>query len=355
MAGGGRAFFLLVAAALALLGALGLAVSPAPAWRGALLPGADAGPEQAAAASQAEQPLALGTTLGAGLTDSGAAAPAVPERAALAGGLPSIPLAPPRALLPSPLEGVQVVSYYGTPDTPEMGILGAHEPARVADLVVAHARRYDELNGPLGVRPAFHLVYAVAQDQPTPNERYLRHVGETALAEYVSLARERGFLLVLDLQIGRSTVERELRRIAPYLRLPFVHVALDPEFAVGPDEVPGQDIGSLDAADINQAQQMLQAIVVRERLPPKILIVHQFLDSMVTGADVIERYPGVELVIDMDGFGPAAVKKAKYGRFASGGYAERAGIKLFFGYDPDLMSEAEVLDLRPRPVVVIYQ
>ncbi len=53
----------------------------------------------------------------------------------------------------------------------------------------------------------------------------------------------------------------------------------------------------------------------------------------------------------MDGFGPADVKRVKYGWFA--GEAEYEGIKLFFKQDPDLMSEADVLSLQPE--VIIYQ
>ena len=35
--------------------------------------------------------------------------------------------------------------------------------------------------------------------------------------------------------------------------------------------------------------------------------------------------------------------------------AAYAAIKLFFQHDPDLMSEEDVLLLKPRPAVVIYQ
>ena len=57
----------------------------------------------------------------------------------------------------------------------------------------------------------------------------------------------------------------------------------------------------------------------------------------------------------MDGFGPAEIKKVKYERYASRSYAAYAAIKLFVEHDPDLMSEADVLSLQPRPAVVIYQ
>jgi len=114
-------------------------------------------------------------------------------------------------------------------------------------------------------------------------------------------------------------------------------------------------VGSLDAEDINGVQARLQGLVVQDRLPPKILIVHQFADSMITRSQYIERYSGVDLVIDMDGIGPPDIKALRYSDFAAREYAHHAGVKLFFERDPDLMSEETVLSLRPPPSVVIYQ
>ena len=79
------------------------------------------------------------------------------------------------------------------------------------------------------------------------------------------------------------------------------------------------------------------------------------IDSMVLDGAEIQRYPDVELIIDMDGFGPAGVKAAIYRRYASRSYASRPAIKLFFEQDIGLMSEQDVLALEPPPAIVIYQ
>ena len=290
--------------------------------------------------------------------------------------LPSTPVDPPRPLEPlwltnlgarfpsmtamlasrfSILPQHQIVSYYGNPYTRLMGILGSDDLEAVADLLELHAERYDKLNGPLDVIPAIHLVYAVAQPHPTENGLYLQYVDDETVDRYLALTEERDMLLFLDLQIGRSSVGDEIEKVLRYLSRPNVHIALDPEFAVGSRYAPGDIIGSLDAADIAVAQTMLQDLVLAERLPPKLLMVHQFLDEMVIGGDRINRVSGVELIIDMDGFGPAAVKRATYQEYAGRSYAAHAAIKLFFDYDPDLMSEEEVLFLEPTPAVIIYQ
>jgi hypothetical protein len=84
-------------------------------------------------------------------------------------------------------------------------------------------------------------------------------------------------------------------------------------------------------------------------------MVHQFVDSMVLDGNAIVRYPNVDLIIDMDGFGPAAIKRVKYEQYANRPYAAHSAIKLFLLHDPDLMSAQEVLALEPTPSVIIYQ
>jgi hypothetical protein len=253
------------------------------------------------------------------------------------------------------LNDSQIVSYYGSLYTADMGILGTAGLETIITQVEDHAARYDELNGSAGVIPAIHLVYAVAQYHPTDNGLYLQYVDDSDLHRLLDLTRQHNMLLFIDLQIGRSSVEAELTRVLPFLREPNVHLALDPEFAVTGGQVPGLDLGSLHAEDIDLAQATLQRLVDEEGLPPKLLVVHQFADSMVVDGDAIGRYPDVALVIDMDGFGLADVKRSQYERYANQPYASRAAIKLFFDYDPDLMSESDVLALEPRPAVVIYQ
>jgi len=339
-----RRFLLLLACALTAILGLGAAIGRSSS---------DARPQPIVAAPQAAAPLGRP----ASVTQTDVSRSPSPLTALLATSIAQRFPSTARALthFPPLLPDSQIVSYYGSPYTPEMGLLGTGDADTVAALVERHAAVYDQLNGPTRVIPALHLVYAVAQPDPTANGRYLQYADDDDVRRYIELTRDRGMLLFLDLQIGRSSVDTELRRVLPYLREPHVHLALDPEFAMASPEVPGDSIGSLGSSDIDRAQLILQQLVDREHLPAKLLIVHQFIDSMVQDGDTIQRYPGVELIVDMDGFGPAEIKKVKYERYASRSYATHAGIKLFMQHDPDLMSEADVLSLRPLPAVVIYQ
>lgn len=257
------------------------------------------------------------------------------------------------AALPSPVEGNVVVSYYGAPQAPAMGILGQEPPEQAADLLAERAARFRFLTRSWEVRPALHLVYAVAQ--PDSGTGSLQYLDDRTVRDFIALARRRGFVVILDLQIGHSSALAEVQRVLPYLREPDVSVALDPEFALPSSTKPGERIGSIDAADINAVQAYIAQVTVAERLPKKMLIVHQFDGSMITHPEAIQRNPGVDLVIDMDGYGPAAVKVAKYRRYGGAPYAPYGGIKVFLQHDPDPLSEASLLALEPRPGLIVYQ
>ncbi len=255
----------------------------------------------------------------------------------------------------SPVLHNEIVTYYGTPRTPSMGILGQHAPEDAADLLAARAERFREVSGGTGVLPALHLVYAVAQPQAQSDGLYLQYVDDRTVQQFLELARRRGFVLIIDLQIGHSDALAEVKKIAPYLVQPDVFVALDPEFALASRSKPGEDIGSIDASDVNAVQQYLADISRLYHLPKKMLVVHQFQDGMITGPAAIERRTDVDLVVDMDGFGPADIKQAKYLRYGAAPYAPYGGIKIFLEHDPDPLTERQLLEITPRPSLFIYQ
>jgi hypothetical protein len=261
------------------------------------------------------------------------------------------PLAPPRPFLTDH----RVVSFYGNPLTPILGVLGEQDAERTVARLRAQADAYVALSGDRRVVPAVHFIYAVAQHYAGEDGSFLLRMDDALVERYVRLTRDNGMLLFLDIQLGRSTVEKELPRIFRWLVNDHVHVALDPEFAWGDTLQPGEDIGHLDAVHVNQAQQLLQRFAMEHRLPTKILVVHQFLPGMVKNKPLIKGYDRVELVYDADGFGTRAVKLGSWDRVITDDNVQLAAIKLFYRHDIDLMSPADVLSLNPRPVIIIYQ
>ena len=270
---------------------------------------------------------------------------------------PKVQTAPrPGSLQPSVFDDAQIVSFYGYPGIGVMGELGLHSASGAAAAIARVAAEYDALNGPREVMPALHLIVAVAQRDPGRNGLYLSRMGDDRLEEYIEAARETGILLFLDLQIGWSDALTETRLLEDALREPFVHLALDPEFATrGRGTAPGVAIGSLGADDVNAVQEYLAELVRTDGLPPKVLVLHQFLQSMLTDVDQYDDVPEVDVTIDMDGWGSPPVKLTKYRRYAVSDYAEYAAIKLFYRWDAPLMTPARLLALDDPPDLVIYQ
>ena len=253
-------------------------------------------------------------------------------------------------------EDAQIVSFYGHPGVVAMGALGHGTPVEVAARVAAWASRYDRLNGARGALAAYHLIAGVAQSTATPDGTWLQRLPPDRISEYVDAAREHGLLLFLDTQIGWSDPLAEVRLLEPFLREPFVHVALDPEFATAPFGVrPGLAVGSITGEQVNEVQRYLAALVREEGLPPKILMVHQFTEWMLADRGDVEDHVEVELSIDMDGFGHARHKLHGYELFALPAPSERPALKLFFEQDTPVMTPEEVQGLDDPPDIIIYQ
>lgn len=249
----------------------------------------------------------------------------------------------------------RIVAFYGNPRSTRMGVLGELPPEQMMDKLEAIAESWGVADSTLPVRPALHLIVTVAQAEPGRDGMYrLRH-GDALVQRVAEWAESRGWLLFLDIQVGRSTVSRELEWLIPWLRKPWVHLALDPEFAMPPDGIPGRRIGSLDAADVNVAVDLLARLVEEGGLPPKVLVVHRFTERMLTNHAQIRFDPRVQVVLHMDGFGSPGLKRSIYDYIVTRRPVQYAGLKLFFKNDSPMMTPAQILALRPVPVYIQYQ
>jgi hypothetical protein len=257
----------------------------------------------------------------------------------------------PGALLPEHL----IIAYYGNPKSTRMGILGQIPPNEMLPRLERTAREWAKAEPGRKVVPALHLIATVAQGKPGSGGKYrLRH-SDQLIEQVLGWAEERGWLVFLDVQTGHSTVADELPHLVKYLERPYVHLALDPEFAMKLGGVPGQRIGTLDATDINLAVQLLADIVEKKKVPPKVLVVHRFTQRMLTNHDQIRLDPRVQVVIDMDGFGAPWLKEDAYKFFIAPEPVQFTGFKLFYKNDKPMMSPERVLELWPSPVYIQYQ
>jgi hypothetical protein len=223
----------------------------------------------------------------------------------------------------------------------------------VAQRLLKVARPYASPAHP--VMPMFELIATVAHPFPTPSGLYRTHQEDAIVRSFLKAVRKIDGILVLDVQPGREDFVEAVRHWEPYLRQPDVGIALDPEFAMGPGQVPGTHLGHTDAAAINRASAYVAGIVRRHRLPQKLFMIHQFHDSMLRDnkAEIAMR-PGLAMAWNADGFGVRSAKLEDY-RSYTRDRRFHPGLKLFYENDVDLMSPREVLRLRPVPRVINYQ
>lgn len=249
----------------------------------------------------------------------------------------------------------RVVAFYGAPQDEQLGALGVGPPSEAARRLAEQARPYRRPDRP--VLPAFELIATVASAHPGDDGSYRFRQPARVIRQYLDAARDVRGLLILDIQPGRASFMDEVRRLRRYLREPDVGLALDPEWHVAAPAAPGEEIGSVDARTVNQVSAFLAGIVERGDLPEKLLVVHQFTEEMIREGERLAARPGVALTINVDGFGDRANKVAKYRQLRPRGGAGgiHSGFKLFYEEDSGLMSPAQVMDLRPRPDLIVYE
>lgn len=249
-----------------------------------------------------------------------------------------------------------LVAFYGSPRSKRMGILGRYPIERMDALLDEYAARYDALNGDRGVVKAYYLIYGTVW--PGGEIGYLP---DETVTRYIEFAAARGALVFLDHQIGKYGVQDSLKRMLPYLRYPNVHLALDPEWRT---LKPMEEIGTVSAAEVNDAQRIIQDYLVEHGLKgTRMLVIHQFNWRMISNRPAVDAtYPRVKLIHCADGFGSPALKKLSYAYNAQAANIPLKGFKLFLetpvegvGVDEPLLSPEEVLALDPRPYLIMYQ
>jgi hypothetical protein len=166
-------------------------------------------------------------------------------------------------------------------------------------------------------------------------------------------------LVFLDIQVGHSTVKAEVEQLKQYLALPNVHLGIDPEFSLKNGERPGSKIGYFTADDINDAIDILVDVVQKNKLSPKVLIIHRFTQGMIKNYKDIKTVPEVQIVMHMDGFGSKVLKRSTYLRYIYREPVQFTGFKLFYKNDNwndwQMYEPKELVKFTPKPLYIQYQ
>ena len=267
--------------------------------------------------------------------------------------------------LPYPNHGAllpfnRVVAYYGNFYSKQMGVLGEYSEDVVLQKLRAEVAAWEAADPATPIVPAIEYIDVTAQAAGGKDGKYRLRMPDTQVDKAIAMAKKIDGIVILDIQVGLSTVQEEMPLLDKYWAMPQVHLALDPEFAMHNGTPPGRVIGTMSAEDINWAAQYLAKIVRDNNLPPKILVVHRFTEEMVTGHKRITPLPEVQIVMQMDGWGFPAKKINTYNVVVYPEPVQFAGLKLFYKNDlkqepSRLLTPQEILRLTPSPIFIQYQ
>jgi hypothetical protein len=265
---------------------------------------------------------------------------------------------------PYPLPGAilpynRIIAFYGNLYSTRMGILGEIPREQMIAKLQGEVAKWNAANSTVKAIPALHYIAVTAQGSPGTANMYRMRMPFKQIDTVLSWAKPIDALVFLDIQVGHSTVKTEVTELEPYLALPNVHLGIDPEFSLKNGEVPGTKIGSFTADDINDAIDILADIVKKNKLTPKVLVIHRFTQGMLTNYKKIKRVPEVQIVIDMDGFGSRVLKRSTYLSYIYKEPIQFTGFKLFYKNDnwnnSQMYTPEELLKFTPKPMYIQYQ
>lgn len=261
---------------------------------------------------------------------------------------------------PYPLPGAllpyhRIVAFYGNLYSARMGILGELPRKEMLAKLEGEVARWKAVDSTVQTIPALHYIAVTAQGAPGKNNMHRLRMPFHQIDTVISWAKPINAVVFLDIQVGHSSVKEEVTELVAYLSMPNVHLGIDPEFSMKNGERPGTKIGYFTAADINDAVDILADLVRKNKLPPKILVVHRFTQAMVKNYKAIKTVPEVQIVMNMDGFGSKSLKKDSYVSYIYREPVQFTGFKLFYKNDAKLYTPEELMKFTPIPIYIQYQ
>lgn len=256
----------------------------------------------------------------------------------------------------------RIVAYYGNLYSRKMGVLGQYDEGEMITRLNTEVKKWELADPSTPVVPALHYIAVVAQGSAQADGKYRARMPDKEIDKVLKIAEKiPNAIVFLDIQVGLSDLQSEVPKFEKYLKLPNVHLGIDPEFAMQKSgKQPGKVVGTLDASEINFTAEYLAKLVKENNLTPKILIVHRYTEKMVTNYKNIKPLPEVQIVMHMDGWGGKEHKKSTYDSYVRKQPVQFTGFKLFYKNDvwekgTVMFEPEELLKLNPRPSYIQYQ
>ncbi|MFC7495889.1 MULTISPECIES: hypothetical protein [unclassified Nocardioides] len=245
-----------------------------------------------------------------------------------------------------------LVAYYGTGQTPALGVLGESDPDTMDRRLHRAAAPFQRPG--VRIQHVYELIVTIADASPGPDGDYSHDIPRSVVQGYIDAAHRNDALLLLDIQPGRSGFLETAQRWEWALRDPWVGLALDPEWRMGPREVPGRTTGQVGAREVNKTSAWLATLAKDHGLPEKLFVLHQFRTDMIPEIAGVRPRAFLAMVQHVDGFGTRGQKLATYHHVARPRQFTM-GFKLFYDEDVRRMGPREVHAIRPKVRFVSFQ
>jgi hypothetical protein len=272
----------------------------------------------------------------------------------------------------------RVVAYYAVPGAAATGPAWQLTTAMLNRLK-AQGAAYEKLDPAHPVVLGIDLVVSVPDRFAGKDHTYSHHVDAATIQQYVDFCQKNNLLLFLDLNIGWANPLKELMSFSDYLKLPFVDVAIDPEWMFPRHNgIPGINLSNVRASDLNPLIEAVAAMPQEYHVPRKILIIHQYRGdgdgktnpfdarySEIADKRNLVNDPRVDLVIHIDSVGgwagDIALKEGQYKKWVAQDMTKYqnfkyGGFKIFYKLEARhrLMTPTEVMSMNPQPMVITY-
>ncbi|MGO1945054.1 MAG: hypothetical protein ACTH1Z_11735 [Ancrocorticia sp.] len=252
--------------------------------------------------------------------------------------------------------GRRMVAAYGSPNIPELGVLGEQDLDESVDLVKELAAEYEDYSDE-PVIPAMEIITTVASSEAGPDGNYSTELSHDTLKPWIDRAGEEGIYVVLDLQPGTSTFLEQAQMYEDLLKEPHVGLALDSEWRLEEGQRHMAQIGSVDAAEVNETADWLAELTAENDLPQKVFVMHQFSMSMITDRqDLDTSHEELAMILHADGHGTPDLKMGTWNALQEG-LPKGIGMawKNFYDEDSPTFTPEQTMDVEPKPWFVSYQ
>lgn len=243
----------------------------------------------------------------------------------------------------------RLVGYVGYPGSHGMGRLGIGDlDERMAEIET----QLGDFAGDREILPVAELIVSIVHPVPGADGTYRTHTTDEIIQTHLDAARRHDAILLLNIQAGNVDFLDEVKDFEQWLVEPDVGVALDPEWAVEPGQVPGEVYGRTTGSELDEVAAYLSDLVEEHDLPEKVMVFHQLHKVVVQEEQDLQDHEGVVIIKSVDGIGHPVDKVLTYDLVNEDTPdVVHGGFKIFLEEDSEfgpLMTPEEVLDLDPE-------